>query len=254
MSRNRFYLTLRKFSPTWLKRLFHRFRGWRNGKRSTGDVFSEIYQSKQWGSAGDFNSGAGTAHSNIAEEYIARVSQYLQEHSLTGSRFVDIGCGDFRIGARFAALAGSYVGVEVVPSLVDHLQRTHSNTATEFVLLDATTDPLPDGDVCFLRQVLQHLSNAQIQKILPKLSTYRCVIVTEHIPSRKREFLPNLDKQQGPDIRLYWDSGVLLCEEPFNLPAAQVTEILSVKGTPMWEGHDSGEIVTWTYLPKGSLP
>jgi hypothetical protein len=97
--------------------------------------------------------------------------------------------------------------------------------------------------------VLQHLSNDQIAKILPKLSQYRCVIITEHIPNRAKPYQPNVNKAQGPDIRLFWNSGVFIDRPPFSIPNTLLEEILSVPGTPIRMGEDPGEIVTWAYLP-----
>ena len=100
-------------------------------------------------------------------------------------------------------------------------------------------DPLPDGDVCFVRQVLQHLSNDQILKILPKLAAYKYVFVTEHIPTRTKSYTPNVDNPHGPDVRLYWNSGVFLEQPPFSVPVSKMREILSVRGTSFVERRRS---------------
>lgn len=250
MHKGPLYRFARGLAPNWAKRLYHRARGARNRGRSTADVFSSIYSSKQWGSAGEFNSGAGTLHDAVASPYVEAVGKALAGIGLENSRFVDLGCGDFRIGSQIAPLASSYTGCDVVPALVEHLNRNHGNERIRFQCVDMVLDELPEGDVCFIRQVLQHLSNEQIQRILPKLSRYRCVFITEHIPNRSKPHQPNLDKAQGPDIRLYWNSGVFLDQPPFSLPTSGLTEILAVEGTPVWEGQDPGEIVTWMYQPK----
>lgn len=62
--------------------------------------------------------------------------------------------------------------------------------------------------------------------ILPKLSRYRCVFIAEHIPNREKSYTPNIDKAQGPDIRLYWKSGVFLDKKPFSISPNQLTEKL----------------------------
>jgi hypothetical protein len=255
MSKGPIYNLAKSLAPNWAKRLYHRSRGARNRTKSTAEVFSSIYSSKQWGSAGTFNSGAGTLDRDIANPYIIAVSKALDERNIVHSRFVDLGCGDFRIGSQIAPLASSYMGGDVVPSLIEHLNKTYGNERTSFRCVDMILDELPEGDVCFIRQVLQHLSNDQIQRILPKLSRYNCVFITEHIPNRSKAYTPNIDKAQGPDIRLYWNSGVFLDHKPFSIPSNQLTEILSIKGSPVWADQDPGEIVTWVYVPsKNELP
>lgn len=222
----------------------------RNRHKSPAEVFSKIYSSNQWGGKSGFNSGAGTLDCKAAEPYVGAIRDTIEERGFTGTRFVDLGCGDFRIGSQIAPLASSYIGGDVVPALVEYLNRNHGNERISFRCVDMVLDELPEGDVCFIRQVFQHLSNEQIERILPKLSRYRCVFITEHIPNRSKPHQPNLDKAQGPDIRLYWNSGVFLDQAPFSLPSSNLLEILSVEGTPVWEGQDPGEIVTWIYLPS----
>jgi hypothetical protein len=91
-----------------------------------------------------------------------------------------------------------------------------ANFRTTFVCLDIIEQQLPDGDVCLVRQVLQHLSNAEIKAILDKLNKYKYVFVTEHYPLGN-DCLPNIDKPHGADIRLYDNSAVFLDKEPFNI-------------------------------------
>ena len=66
-----------------------------------------------------------------------------------------------------------------------------------------------------MRQVLQHLSNIEIQSILKKLKDYKYIILTEHIPFGN--FIPNKDIISGQGIRLKQNSGVDVLKPPFNL-------------------------------------
>lgn len=200
--------------PSFAKRLLFTLRGRFNQSRSTRDIFAQIYHSGRWGGEGEFDSGTGTgtgtADENVADPYIEAVRNEVESLQLSGARFVDLGCGDFRIGRRIAPLSGAYVGVDIVPTLIEHLEQNFGRDCISFRCIDIIQDRLPDGDVCFVRQVLQHFSNDQILKILPKLAAYKYVFVTEHIPNRSKPYTPNLDKPHGPDVRLYWKSGVFL--------------------------------------------
>jgi hypothetical protein len=221
-----------------------------NRRRNTADVFADIYRTGRWGGEGEMHSGAGSVHEGIIRQYVFAVRDEIERLGMSGKCFVDIGCGDFRVGSRVASFAGSYIGVDVVPALIKHLSEVHRSERTSFRCINAIDDPLPEGDVCFVRQVFQHLSNDQILRILPKFEAYQHVFITEHIPNRRKPYTPNLDKTQGPDIRLYWNSGVFLDKAPFSVPASKIREILSVSGTPVWSGEDPGEIVTWVYTPS----
>jgi hypothetical protein len=84
-------------------------------------------------------------------------------------------------------------------------------------VLDLTSDRLPEGDIVFVRQVLQHLSNRKIAREAKKLrSRYKYLVLTEHLPGTQ-DFVHNLDKRVGPDIRIAMESGVVLTSPPFNL-------------------------------------
>ena len=98
-----------------------------------------------------------------------------------------------------------------------------------FIEMDIITEELPLGDLVFLRQVLQHLSNKQISQIIHKLkSKYQYLVITEHLPMSKN-FKPNKDKPQGPDIRLGVNSGVVLSMPPFNLKVLNQTILCEVE-------------------------
>lgn len=189
---------------------------------SAREIFSQVYAKGHWGfeSTTGFNSGSGSG-SRLSSAYVDLVRRYILNHG--ASTVVDLGCGDFRVGAQICeGLEISYVGVDVVPSLVDFLNEKHSRRGVEFVCLDIIEDHLPVGDLYLVRQVFQHLSNAQIQKILGKLSG-ATLLVTEHVPAIPKVF--NKDKEAGPDIRLYVGSGVFLEHPPFSLDAKILLEV-----------------------------
>jgi SAM-dependent methyltransferase len=133
---------------------------------------------------------------------------------------VDLGCGDYRVGRQLRDLAIDYTGVDVVPMLVARNNDAFGSARVRFVCKDITRDPLPAGELCIVRQVLQHLSNAQIASVLARLAAFRFAVVAEHHPARL--FRPNLDKNTGADTRIDFDSGVYLEHPPFSVPNARL--------------------------------
>ena len=91
-----------------------------------------------------------------------------------------------------------------------------------FVHLDAIKDVLPDGELCLVRQVLQHLSNDQISIILEKLTKFKFVLISEHHPAELYQY--NIDKPAGAAIRAYKGSGVYLEKPPFEKSASVLFE------------------------------
>jgi hypothetical protein len=134
--------------------------------------------------------------------------------------------------------------------VVEANQKEHGNATTRFLHLDIVGDEVPDGDVCFLRQVLQHLSNQEISAILPKLGKYEWVLITEHYPADENLGKPNLDKVHGGHIRAFRDSGVYLSLPPFSLPEDALELVLEVNGTELEEGRHPGYIRTYLYRPR----
>lgn len=245
---------LRALVPKFLigrYRQFRRHQEWaRNRNKNVEQVFTEIYSNNTWGGAkGEFSSGAGTTDGSTVSPYVAMLSAKAAAEGFLGMTFVDLGCGDFRVGRQLLPLCSRYVGVDVVKSLVSRNQAQYGNESTRFVHLNIVDDPLPDGDVCFLRQVLQHLSNQQIIAILKKLQKYRWVFITEHYPTDNDAVRPNLDKVHGGDVRVYENSGVYLSESPFALPKHALSEVLTVPGIGMGAGNDPGVIRTFLYTP-----
>lgn len=245
---------LRPLVPRFMREAYARRRRQRiqqaNEDRTPEEVFTAIYQSNAWGGVpGEFYSGSGTADAHIASAYLTAISALAQRETFMGSRFVDLGCGDFQIGRQLLALCGSYVGVDIVGPLVQRNNDLYGDARTRFVHLNIIDDELPDGEVCFVRQVLQHLSNQQIQRVLPKLEKYRWVLITEHYPRDNRDIRPNIDKVHGGDIRVYDNSGVYLDQPPFRLPTDALELILEVKGAGLDLDGDPGVIRTFLYRP-----
>jgi lipopolysaccharide transport system ATP-binding protein len=187
------------------------------------DIFWDVYRYKQWGEGAEFYSGPGSHDSEIVDPYIEALSNLIPR---LGSNLncVDLGCGDFAVGSRIRKLFGRYVACDVVSSLIDRNRELYRDLDVEFVPLDMVEDDLPNGDIVLIRQTLQHLSNASIARLLPKLQRFRWVIVTEHLPSGA-DFEANKDQADGRGIRLAQNSGVVLTAFPFDW-ATEGEEIL----------------------------
>jgi SAM-dependent methyltransferase len=193
---------------------------------STKDLFSKIYSEKMWGSDAEdqpFYSGPGSSNPNTLK-YIEELSSFIQANGIKS--ILDIGCGDFRV---MKSVTGQnpqviFTGVDVVPDLIKYNQEHFADSRTSFICLDAIESPdLPDADLLTIRQVLQHLSNSQISKILSKTGKYKYILITEHLPMEDEAKI-NVDKIPGDHIRLAYGSGVYIDKAPFNLDAEKIFE------------------------------
>jgi len=216
---------IKKLVPLSIKRKIWAMKDVARRRYMTNDeVFSEVYDKNLWGGdKGELCSGPGSNSSSIVKPYIDIVAPLVK-----GKDVVDIGCGDMFIGGQLAPLCKSYVGLDVVPEVIEANKLKYANDKnTTFIAADIVqTDLIPQAQVCLIRQVLQHLSNKEILNVLQKLGCYNMVIVTEHYPLKPKAF--NTDKVHGFDIRLDKGSGVYLDYPPFNVAKSCIKEILSV--------------------------
>ena len=179
----------------------------------TKAVMQQIYDKHLWGGAEyDFYSGEGSHRPEIVRPYLNAVISFLESHDRPLT-VCDLGCGDFNIGKHLVPHAKKYIAVDIVNSLIERNKQTFLNPDLEFLCLDIAKDDLPKADCVILRQVLQHLSNNEILKILGQLSPYRYIILTEHLPNEP--FTANHDIISGQGNRTKYSSGVKLTEAPF---------------------------------------
>ena len=210
--------------------------------------FSNVYKWSSWGNAPDskYFSGIGSA-GPAARMYVERMSQILAsifDRAAAPVTIVDLGCGDFRVGSELVRrLDGArYVGCDIVSEVIEENTRKFASDRVRFQCLDLVSESLPEGDVYLVRQVFQHLPNADIAVALAKLSSRRHVFITEGQP--KTIVGPvNPDKPIGGDVRFDWERGcgrgVELDQPPFSVP---IREVLRAPAAL----QNSGEvIVTW---------
>jgi len=221
--------TLRRLTPQPVYNLYSVFRARRIQARykslSCADAFDRIYATGFWGTG----ASGSTPHSGFGSRGRCALEYgELLEGLLRGFRtatVADLGCGDFSVGRVIAGMAADYVGVDIAESVIAHNARAYAGDRVRFVRADLTRDSLPPADVALVRQVLQHLSNAEIQAALRNIvSTYPIVYVSDEIYTGPK-CLPNLDMTHGPSTRVHFRSGVFIDQPPFNLPAKFVSDI-----------------------------
>lgn len=191
----------------------------------TKAAMEQVYAMKLWGGASDFYSGAGSHHPDLVNPYIAAVARFLTafDEPLV---VCDLGCGDFNIGKELVKHTAKYIAVDIVEDLIKRNKKKFKEAHLEFYCLDISVNDLPIADCAIIRQVLQHVSNTEIQSIVKKLTQYKYVILTEHVPAG--DFEPNKDIISGQGIRLKKQSGLNLVAPPFNFKVKEEKQLLSV--------------------------
>jgi hypothetical protein len=187
--------------------------------RPTSEIFSEIYRRQLWGrpvSNRQFSSGHGSFMDIHVAPYVEAIGRFVDGLSWTPS-VVDLGCGDFNVGSQIRKHFGEYIACDIAREVLQDNKIRFSDLGVEFRQIDMIKDELPEAEVCIIRQVLQHLSNADIARIVQKLGDFRILIVSENLP--RTEFTPNIDQPTGVSSRVARGipSGVVLTEPPFSL-------------------------------------
>ncbi len=123
--------------------------------------FQRIHDTNLWGAAAS-TSGLGSEldATAVLRTELPRLLQKLAVASL-----LDAPCGDAG-WINHADLGVGYVGVDIVPSLIESLQARAAagEIKGEYHLADVTCDPLPRCDAILCRDCLVHLSFANIER------------------------------------------------------------------------------------------
>jgi SAM-dependent methyltransferase len=200
-------------------------------------AFDRIYEEATWSSGGDELSGGGS-YGEVADRYVAFVHDFIDEHSIQS--ILDIGCGDFNVGSRIAPKVARYYAFDVSARIIELNRRRFDTLAhVQFRHANACTDPLPQCGLVTVRQVLQHLTNQQIEAILRNIERSGCsfALISEHLAAQGSGFKPNLDlPSHSADTRAALDSGVVLSAPPF-LRRAQLVHSIPLDG---YEGAGDG--------------
>jgi SAM-dependent methyltransferase len=117
-------------------------------------VFERIYENNLWAST-ESRSGPGSTLSRTA--VIRSVLPSLLS-DIGAQSMLDAACGDFNWMAGVDLAGISYVGVDIVPQLIEGNRRLYGSETTQFLLCDITRDQLPEVDVILCRDCLIHHS------------------------------------------------------------------------------------------------
>src|SRR5262245_6769917 len=143
------------------------------------NTFNRIYAEGTWGkdTAGKGTSGSGSTLA-ITQEYRTYLEDFIKTHSVKS--VVDAGCGDWNFSSTMDWRDASYLGVDIASDVIAAVRSKHEKGKIRFQVGDIT-DELPAADLLISKDVLQHLSNALVQKFIRnnlRKGKYKWVILT----------------------------------------------------------------------------
>lgn len=177
----------------------------RNTSSERARVFGQIYCNNSWQNS-ESRSGPG---STLERTEVLRRELPALLTRLGVRTLVDAPCGDCNWRQHVEIDLDAYIGLDIVPALIEENRRRYLRPNWQFEVADVINDPLPPGDAVLCRDALIHLSLADIRRALSNIrrSGAKYLLATSH-----ETISVNTDITTGG-----WRS-VNLMLAPFNLP------------------------------------
>jgi SAM-dependent methyltransferase len=82
---------------------------------------------------------------------------------------LDAGCGDFNWMKEFSLENVDYLGIDIVPDVIEHNNAKYASGNTRFLCADLTNTVLPEVDLILCREILQHLPLEDALRVIRNL-------------------------------------------------------------------------------------
>ena len=197
--------------------------------------FEQIYAKGTWASdiQGKGTSGGGSTL-DATKVYRVFLQDFLAKQRIRS--VVDAGCGDWEFSQAIDWTGIDYLGLDIVPSVIAENRRRFGAGKVRFAVADIVRDELPPADLLVVKDVLQHLSNADIARFLAQLPRYRHVLLVNDV-------LPDSLSAEPADIPTGRYRRLDPTRPPFSLPGVKVL---------VWRYGGATKLVV--YLKRASEP
>jgi hypothetical protein len=136
--------------------------------------FTNVYENEIWGDdnndAYNGSSGGGSFVEFNKSTYVPFLKKYIIKNNI--KTIVDLGCGDFKCGKLiYDDLDILYTGYDTYKKIIDYNLKQHSLPKYSFIHLDFynNKESIINGDLCILKDVLQHWKMDEIYTFLDYL-------------------------------------------------------------------------------------
>jgi hypothetical protein len=131
-------------------------------RRRAEAIFSEIYENNLWENS-ESTSGRG---STLARTTVIRRELPALLKEVGAKSLLDAPCGDFNWMRQTDLSEVTYIGADIVPSLISRNLQLYGGNGRIFLTLDLTADSLPAVDVILCRDCFIHFSFRDIRAAL----------------------------------------------------------------------------------------
>ncbi|MGH6892296.1 MAG: class I SAM-dependent methyltransferase [Dongiaceae bacterium] len=171
----------------------------------------------------------------------ARLPGLLKELGVRS--LLDAPCGDHRWMASLKLDLDCYVGMDIVPQIIEALEKRYRRAAhRSFLLADLTRDPLPRCDLILSRDCLVHFSFSTLERALRNLkASHATWLLATTFPELER----NEDIEDADWRPLNFERA------PFHWPAPQ--ELINERCTEAGGAYADKSLALWrlSELPVG---
>jgi SAM-dependent methyltransferase len=144
------------------------------GAISRSAIFTSIYSRDSW----THGSGPGSTPAYTAE-YRKFLTNYMRSSNVKS--VLDVGCGDWQFSQLVDWSGINYLGIDIVPEIIESHKREFGRENVRFEVLDLVDEEPPNADLVIIKDVLQHLSLASTDRILRKLSSFDRVLIAQDV-------------------------------------------------------------------------
>ena len=174
-------------------------------RKQMQSTFTPFYTENRWGDA-ESVSGPG---SNLERTNKLRCELPALLEEIGARTLLDAPCGDYNWIKETELGVGEYIGVDIIPELIERNQRLYRDMRTRFSCLDLTRDTLPRVDVILCRDCLIHFSYRHIAAALKNFKRSRSTyLLTNTYPAWR----------ENQNIRTGDFRHINLLLPPFNFP------------------------------------
>ena len=151
-------------------------------KKDNREIFSKIYHNKFWGDGIEVPlSGSGSKPENSII-YVDTIKTYISENNINS--VLDFGHGSFEMWESWGSepfLGIEYLGIDIVKELSEKTNLKYGRLNRRFKFLDISYSALPSADLLICKDVLQHLPESDISKLISSFSNYKSIILCNDI-------------------------------------------------------------------------
>lgn len=151
-------------------------------KDSTERIFTNLYATGAWGKneEGFGSSGPDSKRENTLS-YVAFLQNFIRANNIQS--VVDAGCGDWSFSKAVDWGNIRYVGIDIVNPVIEKNRQLYHSPQVAFLHGDINEIELPDADLLICKDVLQYLSNSDVDQFLKRIAKYKYCLITNDAPA-----------------------------------------------------------------------